>query len=152
MTYTVILGGTKFIDCSAVLVINGIEVFRLRERTGDGQLTVDFEIRDEADKLLAKVAKNNIVFPTDGKYAIDHGKTHSTLIDQSSGNEIAKVAEVSQNTISITGTFCIDGDKVIATDDQLVLPRGNSFFGSTFSGFSKAIEITEGEIALGISK
>lgn len=152
MTYTVILGGNTMINCSAVLVINGIEVFRLRERTGDGQLTVDFEIRDENENLKAKVTKNNIIFPNDGKYAIYQGKKHSTLIEKSSGIEIAKVTKISQNTISVTGIFCINGDKVIATDDQLILPRGNIMVHSTFSGFGKAIEITDGKIILGSSQ
>lgn len=39
------LGSNIITDCEAVLVVNGSEVFRLRERDSDGRLICDFDVR-----------------------------------------------------------------------------------------------------------
>lgn len=146
---TVILGGNTFKNCEAVLVINRVEVFRFRGRTGDGQLIVDFEIRDLNDEIIAKVAKNNIVFAKGDKYQITHGEKGTVLKNVSSEQVIASVHEVSGDSISVIGTFHVAGDTVTATSDELILPKMNKIVGSEFSGLGKAIEIEDGEIRLG---
>lgn len=52
MNYTILLGTNVIKDCQAVLIIDGVEVFRLRDRAGDGQLVVDFEIRNQKNEKL----------------------------------------------------------------------------------------------------
>ena len=59
---TLYLGDNEITDCQQALVVEGTEVFRLRDRTHDDQLVVDFDVRNQAGARLAKIAKNHVVY------------------------------------------------------------------------------------------
>ena len=148
MAWTVILGGNEITNCEATLEVQGLEVFRLRERSGDDQLVADFEIRDDQDNLVAKVAKNNAVFTQPG-LQVRHGANFSEVVNPSTEEVIARAEEVSQGVISIIGTFRVGGFRVEATKDFLKL-NGTTLIGNEIVGFGKAIVLKAGQISIGV--
>src|SRR5215471_3543392 len=62
MPWKVLLGTNRIIDCDAALVVEGEEVFRLREHNGDGNLVVDFDVRAADGSRIAKIAKNYVAY------------------------------------------------------------------------------------------
>jgi hypothetical protein len=150
MSWTVVLGGNEITNCDAALVVNGVEVFRLRERGGDGQLVADFEIRDEADNLIAKVAKNNVVHARSG-LQVQHAPTFSEVRDPTTGSALARAEEIGTLTIRLTGTFIIRGFRVVATEASLKI-NGLTMSGNKIVGFGKAIDLRPGQIGIGVSR
>jgi hypothetical protein len=146
MKSTVILGTNIIADCDSALVVGDVEVFRLRERTGDGQLVVDFDIRNEKDEKLVVVAKNNVVHAAKG-YSVLNLPSRSSVRDET-GKQIVDVKEISTGTISIIGDFWIKGFHVSITDEHLVA-GSITMKGNKISGFGKAILLKRGAFMIG---
>jgi hypothetical protein len=142
----VLLGSNEINDCQAALVINGTEVFRLRERESDGRLVCDFDVRGADGKRIAKVAKNNVVYAAES-YKIEHLPRESFVSDPS-GRVIARVQEIRLDTIRITGEFWIDSHRVVITDQGLISGT-NVIDGNVISGFRKAISIDPESLSIG---
>ncbi len=119
---TLIIGGNTFTKCEHALTIGGKEVFRLRQRGGDGQLVADFDLCDAAGRSIAKVAKNNIVHAAAGT-TVRNGPSFSEVID-SSGTVLGRAEEVSLEVVRLTGCFGQPGMVVEAGPDHLQLPGG----------------------------
>ena len=148
MSYIFILGDNKFVGCNGILCLDGEEVFRLRERDGDGQLTADFEIRTEAGELVAKVAKNNIVYAREG-LIVRHGPNFSEVYDPSSGESVAKAEELSSGAIRVTGSFTARGLRVVITEAGMVLNDKSLISGNSFYGTAGGINIGSQGIRFG---
>ena len=142
----VLLGSNVIENCDAALIVNGTEVFRLRERTGDGRLVCDFDVRDKSGNRLAKVAKNNVVYAAEG-FQVKNLSRESVITD-ASGNIIARVEEVALNTIKIIGEFWIKSHRVFITDESMV-SGGVTISGNLISGFGKAITIDPNNVTIG---
>jgi hypothetical protein len=142
----VLLGSNTINNCDAALVVNNEEVFRLRERLGDGRLVCDFDVRDQSGNRLAKIAKNNVVHAAEG-YSVKNLERES-YIEGPGGEIVAKVEEIAMDVIKVTGTFCIDHHTVVITDESLV-SGGMTMSGNIISGFKKAIAINPGSFAIG---
>jgi len=141
------LGSNIIHNCDAALVVNGVEVFRLRERSGDGQLVADFDVRDEQGDLIAKVAKNNVVYGRPGM-RVNHGPKFTEVLDPTTGTTYARAEEVSTNTIRITGTFTIDGYTIVATQAALKI-GGITMSGNIIQGSRRAIVLQQGNFSIG---
>ena len=146
MNYTVNLGSNIIEGCAAVLVIEDVEVFRFRERTGDGQLVVDFDIRDPDGEKLIVVAKNNVVFAAKG--FVTQNLASESRVEDASGKVYARVKEVAAGVISIEGQFCVKGYTISITPQQLVA-GGVTMVGNHIKGFGKAIWLKSGSFAIG---
>ncbi len=142
----VLLGSNVINNCEAALVVNNEEVFRLRERLGDGRLVCDFDVRDAQGNRLAKIAKNNVVHAAEG-YEVKNLARESYITDPE-GNVVAKVEEVELETIKITGRFCI-GDHTVVINDSSLVSDGVTMSGNIISGFNKAIAINPNSITIG---
>ncbi len=142
----VLLGSNVINDCDAALVVNNEEVFRLRERLGDGRLICDFDVRDQDGNRLAKIAHNNVVYAAEG-YEVKNLEKES-YIQGPSGEIIACVEEVDLDTIRITGRFCIEGHMVTINEKELV-SGGLTVSGNMIGGFKKAIAITPNSVVIG---
>ena len=62
--YTIVLGNNDITNCEAALVIEGEEVFRVRE--DEGRLLVDCDVFDPEDRRVAKVVRNTVVYAAPG--------------------------------------------------------------------------------------
>ena len=149
MSYTVNLGSNQITNCDAVLEIDGLEVFRLRERIGDGQLVVDFDIRDAANNRLATIAKSNVVHAAAGYIVKNLAK--ESRVEDASGKTVARVVEQSTGVISIEGEFWVNGKNVSITPLEAVI-GGCTIRGSKISGFGKAISVSTNGFSIGCRK
>ncbi len=141
------IGSNIIQDCQAVLIVNDVEVFRLRDRESDGRLICDFDVRDEQGNRLAKIAMNNVVFAAPN-YEIRHLPRESSLVDQD-GNIIVRVIETSLDEIFITGDFWIKGHHVLITDNELI-SSGVTMKGNRIMGFNKAISLKPNAFSIGL--
>lgn len=146
MNYTIDLGSNIVRDCEAALIIEGVEVFRLRERAGDDQLVVDFEIRNERDERLAVIAKNNVVHAAPGFDAKSLAK--ESFVRDASGKIYARVIEVGSRHLKIEGDFWVNGHHVVVLANK-VLNGTMVMSGNVVIGCGKAIEISRDALVLG---
>ena len=140
------LGSNIINDCDAALVVNGTEVFRLRERDSDGRLICDFDLRDQNGDRIAKVAKNRVVYAAEGYQMHDLPK--ECYVEAPNGEAVARVQETGHDEIAITGDFWIEGHHVQVTNEALV-SGGATMAGNIISGFSKAISIEPNSFSIG---
>lgn len=140
------LGSNIINDCDAALVVNGIEVFRLRERSSDGRLICDFDLRKEKGDRIAKIAKNRVTYAADG-YEM-HDLPKECHVKDPKGKIVARVQETGHDEITITGDFWIDGHHVVISDSSLV-SGGITMSGNVISGFGKAISIKPNSFSIG---
>ena len=148
MNYTVNLGSNIIEDCNAALIVEDLVVFRFRERDGDGQLVVDFDIRNEKGERLAVIAKNNVVFAAPGFRILN--LPSESLVEDSAGKIFARVKETALGLLSIEGEFCVKGFSVSITPTKLVA-GGLAMIGNRICGFGKAISLKKGSLAIGSS-
>src|SRR5438876_1205229 len=139
---TVILGGNRIENCDAALVVEGVEVFRLRERTKDGHLVVDFDLHDPNGNRIAKIAKNYVAHAAPG-YKFQNRVGVSEVIKEDTGQIVARVEEVAKDAVAVTGTFNVKGYVVEARADGLAV-GGLMMKGNTIIGSRKAIELRRG--------
>ncbi len=140
------LGSNIINNCDAALVVNSVEVFRFRERSSDGRLVCDFDIRDKNGDRIAKIAKDRVAFVADGFKMHDLPK--ECYVEDSNGNIFARAKETGHDELTITGDFWINGHHVIITEDKLV-SGGITMSGNIISGFGKAISIGPNNFAIG---
>lgn len=140
------LGSNIINDCDAALVVNGTEVFRLRERGSAGRLICDFDIRDENGGRIAKIAKNRVVHAAEGYQMHDLPK--ECYVEGPDGAIIARVQETGHDEIAITGDFWIEGHHVVVSSGALV-SGGVTMSGNVISGFGKAIAIESNSFSIG---
>lgn len=137
---TLILGNIVITDCDPALVIAGEEVFRLRERAHGGQLVVDFDLRDPAGERIAKIAKNHVVYIAEG-FDVASKPGRYQVIRKTESTMYAAVEEVSPRTIKVTGTFCVAGIAVVASDSGTTIGT-NTVSRCQIVGFGTAVEVT----------
>ncbi len=140
------LGSNAIKDCQAVLLVNGSEVFRLRERDSDNRLVCDFDVRNEGGERLAKVAKNNVVFAADG-YSF-RNLPQESYIEGPEGDIVARVQENGYDEITITRDFWIEGHHVVISDSKLLNGK-MTISGNTITNSRKAISITPNSCEMG---
>lgn len=146
---TMILGDNEIRNCEQALILEGEEVFRLRERENDGQLVVDFAVRDENGQMLAKIFKNHVMHRAPhleirsqpGRYEVVRTET---------GSSVAMVEEVSPVAVRVTGTFCVKGCKVeITTAGIRISPGGNLISKNMVDGHEVATRLDRNTVVLG---
>ena len=142
---TLYLGDNEITDCQQALVVEGTEVFRLRERTHDDQLVVDFDVRNQAGARLAKIAKNHVVYIAEHVESRSRPKLYEIV---SRGDVLASVEEVSPTTVRVMGRFWVDGLEVVITKSGLRV-GSKRISGCQFFGSRKAIVLTKDTITLG---
>ncbi len=138
---TMILGGNTITNCSHAIVVAGREVFRLRNRGGDGNLVIDIECCDDAGAAVARVQKNEIVRASPGT-SVRHGPGFAEVVD-ARGTVIARAEEVSPDSVRVVGRFGSVGMVLKVETDVLRLPRGGTMTGCALSGACAAIEIDQ---------
>lgn len=148
VNWTILVGRNRVSDCNGVLEIEGIEVFRLRDRAADDRLVVDFEVRDEQDKLVAKISKNNAVFARPG--VEPRNEPHmSEVVDTTTDHVYACAQEVDLRTVRLSGIFVINGYRVVITKDTIRTSDDISIEGNDISKMGQGITLKRGSVTLG---
>lgn len=143
-----ILGNNNCLNCDAALIIHGNEVFRLRERAGDGRLVIDFDLRGPDGERIATVAKNNVVFGADG-FELRNLPRSAMVVNRQTGDIVAEVREESTDTVRVIGEFWTEGRQVLLSESGMTID-GVSVDNCTVMGFGTAVEVTPGAVALGV--
>jgi hypothetical protein len=148
MPYTLVLGDNEISNCDAAIVVEGVEVFRLRDRDRDGKLIVDFDLREPDGKRIAKIAKNYVAHAAEG-YEHQNRPGVSEVVETHTGRVLARVEEVAPRRVRVTGTFCVEGLTVEITGTGVLLGT-NLISGCRITGFGKAIEFDRKRLGIGV--
>ena len=111
------LGTNQISNCGAALIIDGVDVFRLRSSETDSQILVDFDIYGQDGARLARVAKNQVVFAAPG-YTSSATAT-SCEVTAPSGEIVAKVVRLAPNWLKLNGVFWSHGSRLAITDEHM---------------------------------
>lgn len=120
MTDVVYLGGVKVTNCASVLVVQGIEVFRLRDRDSENNIRIDLDLRGPQGKRIAKIADNRVVNVAPG-YAFEADGRVCTVYEEASGEPLISVEAVSSKAVQLLGTFWVEKFKVDLGEEGLTL-------------------------------
>ncbi len=146
---TMILGDNEIIDCAAALLLEGQEVFRLRDRGRDGQLVVDFDLRAPDETRIAKIVKNYPAYVAEG-YERRSGLNWSEAVQTATGLIVARVDAPSLDAIRVVGLFCVNGYCLAITEDGLIAD-GVTISRNTMKGLKKAIALNRGSAMIGLA-
>lgn len=107
-------------NTSGVLVLEGLEVFRLRHRGDDGHIAIDLDLRGPAGVPLAKIARNQPLRVAPGYAWHDNGGI-LRLTRDAGGAELARIAAAGPRGVALTGEFWAGAVCLRATADALTL-------------------------------
>ena len=113
------LGPIKVSNCASVLVIGGVEVFRLRDRDGENRIRMDLDVRGPNDARIALVQDNFPKLLAPG-YRFQLEGAVGAVVD-GSGTPLVKVESMSSKSLRVTGTFWFDSLRVTATATSLTV-------------------------------
>jgi len=110
----------RVVDCQAALVVDGAEVFRLRDRDRDGKLIVDFDIREPGGQRIAEVSKN---------YVANAGPAHeyrnrtgmAEIVERATGRRVVRVQELGLRHVRVLGTLWIGNLRVDIGESAIVV-------------------------------
>ena len=117
MNSTLSVGTATFTNTNGALVVNGVEVFRLRPPGRDNQLRADFEVRSTDNHVLAIVRESSCVEAAAG-VAVRRGPAFCEILDRG-GKVLARAEKLTAEMVGVCGTFHVDGGCIRAGDDGL---------------------------------
>lgn len=147
--YILLLGDNKITDCEAALVIDGEEVFRLRNQDRDGQLIVDFDLRAADDSRIAKFAKNHAPY-VHQDYEYRHLPRVSEVVEKSTGRVVGRVEQVWLRCLKLTGVFHVNGAKYEINENGILDASDNLISGCTIEGSGKAVALSRDSMSIGL--
>ena len=144
-TIDLLLGNCALGNTSGVLVIEGVEVFRLRHRGDDGHIAIDLDLR-APEGQLAKIDRNKALALASG-LALEVNGGEVAVARQ--GEAIAR-ATLQDHAIRLTGDFFANGLRVSVTSDSLAID-GKPVTSTRLYGPGTAVLIRRGK-AIGFAK
>jgi hypothetical protein len=150
-SYTVTLGNNDIVNCDAALMIEGEEVFCLREE--EGRLLVDCDVLNAKGVRLAKVVRNTPIVVAPGfRVHIKPGEP-TQVVSEMSGRVLASFERKGPRHVKISGVFCVNGYCVFI-DETAVRTSDPSFRFSltTVHGCGTALSLKRGQVELGFSE
>lgn len=147
---TVTLGNNDIIDCDAALLIEGEEVFRLRE--DEGQLLVDCDLRNDKDQRLAKIVRNTPQWVAPGFREYIRPGQPTEVRYEPTGQVVARFERLAPRHVKITGVFCANGYAVTLAENGLFSHDGRlAMLNNTVRGFGTAISLSRGASGIGFA-
>lgn len=114
------LGPCLLENTSGVLVLEGLEVFRLRHRGDDGHIAVDLDLRGAGGVPIAKIARNQPLHVAPGyAWHTDGGILRIARAD--AGADLVRIAAEGPRGIALTGEFWAGAVCLRATPETLTL-------------------------------
>lgn len=118
MEEVVWLGPVKVRNCASVVVVQGVEVLRLRDRDGENRIRIDLDLRGPKDERLVLVQNGQVKAVASGVRFQDEGRA-CTVVEEQSGRELLRVEAMSSKVLAVQGTFHAGGLAVEMTGEQL---------------------------------
>lgn len=116
----VYLGGAKITNTASVLVVQGIEVFRLRDRDGQGNIRIDLDLRGPRGKRICRVVDNQATFLAPG-YAFEADGAFCAVYDDATGLPVASAEALTSKAVQLLGTFWVENFPVVLSETGLTL-------------------------------
>ena len=120
MTDVVYLGGARVTHCASVLVIQGVEVFRLRDRDSQNHIRINLDVRGPQGKRIARIDDNRVVLMAPG-YAFETDGSFCSVYAEASGDPVVAVEAISSKAVQVLGTFWVENFKVDLSEGGLTL-------------------------------
>lgn len=150
MSDVVYLGGTKVTSAASVLVVQGIEVFRLRDRDKDNAIRINLDLRGPGGKRIARVDDNKPVFLAPG-YGFESDGSFCAVFDEKTNEPVVSAEALSSKSVQLLGTFWVEGFEVVLKDDGVVL-GGTALPAQPVIGRGTAILLRKGSPEVGFAK
>ena len=145
-TIDLLLGNCALGNTSGVLVIEGVEVFRLRHHGDDGHIAIDLDLRSPQGQL-AKLNRNRPLALAPGVTLETNGDDVAVLRE---GQPLARVTLQDGKALRLTGEFFANGLRVGVTHDLLTID-GTMVAATRLYGPGTAVLIRRGK-AIGYAK
>ena len=127
-----ILGTNQMSNCGAALIIDGIDVFRLRSGETNDQFLVDFDIHGQDGSRLVRIAKNQVVHTAPG-YTVTV-TADACEVKSPSDEVVAKVVRLNNSWLKINGVFWSNGSRLAITDEHIQINDYPPMTGNISSG------------------
>ena len=114
----VYLGPVKVSNCASVVVIQGVEVFRLRDRSGSNALVVDLDLRGPKDERIAFVQGNQAMVLGPGHHFEADGPVCRVLNGET---EVVRVEALDGKGVAIQGVLRGGGLEAVMTGSGLTV-------------------------------
>ena len=150
MSDVVYLGGMKVTGCASVLVIQGVEVFRLRDRDKDNAIRIDLDVRGAQGRRIAGVNDNRVTFLAPG-YAFENEGSFCAVYEAKSLEPVVSVEGLSSKSVQLLGTLWVDSFKVMLREDSLGLD-GTALAARPVIGRGTAILLKKNSPQVGFAK
>ena len=147
---TLTLGNNDIIDCDSALLIEGEEVFRLRE--DEGRLQVDCDLLNDKGQRLAKIVRNTPIVVAPGFRAHIRPGEPTEVTHEATGHLIARFERKGPRHVKITGVFCANGYAVTLAENGLFSNDGRlAMQNNAVRGFGTAISLSRGASGIGFA-
>ena len=146
----VYLGGTKVTDCASVLVIQGVEVFRLRDRDRDNRIRVDLDVRGAGNERIATIENGRPLTVAPG-YRFEDVGSACAVTREEDGMAVVAVESLSSKALQIHGAFWVGDYRVEMTEHGLHL-GGESLPPTQVKGSGTAIVLRKKRAEVGFAK
>ena len=150
MSDVVYLGGVKVSDCASIVVAQGVEVFRLRDRDGSNRIKVDLQVDGSGGARIAKIENGVATFTAPGYVFEDLGHA-CAVIRQQDGTAVVAVESVSSKAVQILGTLYVGDFGIEMTGDALKL-GGVPVATTSATGSGTAIVLRKKKAEVGFAK
>jgi hypothetical protein len=139
---TLLLGPCAIGNTSGVIVLEGVEVFRLRHRGEDGHIAVNMDIRGPDGRQLAKIERNSPLHLAPGLSFAADGP--SLRLNDASGAPIVTATAEGSDVIRLTGDFHANGLHLHIASDSLTI-GGEPVAATRLYGPGTAVLIRKGK-------
>ena len=139
---TLLLGPCAIGNTSGVIVLEGVELFRLRHRGENGHIAVNIDMRGADGKQLAKIERNSPLHLAPGLTLAAEGP--SLRLTDAAGATIASATAEGSDALRLTGNFHANGLHLHIASDTLAI-GGQSVTTARLYGPGTAVLIRKGK-------
>lgn len=144
--YQVIFGSNTVLNSTGYIdLLKGTtdEPFKF-SRDKYGNLILNCTIRDKKGKIVVELV-DSIINHIDDDYEVDDFEEyHVKIINKSTKDVWLEFQEISANKVKLNGKFYVDGHKIVATDECLLIGGGMRICNTTKNNFDELVTFHKG--------
>ena len=147
MTYTLLIGNNFISNSPNKIRFYDTLLFSLNKRNDDDLPLISATINDNTDKNLIKIIENQCNYCDNSLRKKIDDKDH-ILITDNNGEIFFESRILDKNTILLSGTFYIGDQKLVVTQNYIILPSGKWIMHDRIDSNSKDVIITNDGIKI----